>query len=156
MPTSVPDLAPEDHRRLGAGLYNRTWELMSVNGRTADQDDELVHTAHASAWHWRRVGTAANRARSEWLCARVYSVLGRAEPALAHARRCVALVQAGGDGFDDWDEAAAAEAMSRALLVAGDRVGAGMWKARGIAALERVANVKDREPIAADLEELAV
>jgi hypothetical protein len=156
MPAVVSELTADEHRRLGAGLYNRTWELIEIETRRADQDDELVHTAHASAWHWRQVGTAANRARSEYLCARVYSVLGRPESALAHARRCVAIVEAGGDGFEDWDEAGACEAMARALLVAGDAEAARGWKARAMTALERVANANDREPIGADLAELEV
>ena len=65
-------------RRLGADLFNKTWTLMEKDDRTIDDDDEMVHCAHASAYHWRQVGTAANRSRSEWQCSRVYAILGRA------------------------------------------------------------------------------
>ena len=79
---------PEEHRRLGIDLYNRTWTLMDSPG------DEMLHCAHASAYHWMRSGgTTANRARSEWLCSRVYALLGRSEAALQHARRCIELVE---------------------------------------------------------------
>ena len=81
-------LEAEEHRRLGIDLYNRTWTLMDSPG------DEMLHCAHASAYHWMQGGgTTANRARSEWLCSRVYSILGRPEPALQHARRCIELVE---------------------------------------------------------------
>ena len=154
MSTQPPDLDPETHRALGAGLYNRTWDLLAIVDRTPEQDDELVDTAHASAWHWRHVGNAANEARGHWLCARVYALLGRGEPAVHHAERAVAIVQAGGEGFEDWDAAAAAEAMARALAVAGDARGAALWKGRAREALAAVAEDGDREVIEADLESI--
>ncbi len=151
MPTQPPDLGAETHRALGAGMYNRTWELMAIEGRTAEQDDELIDTAHASAWHWRRVGNAANEARGHWLCSRVYALLGRSEPALHHARRAVAIVEAGGEGFEDWDAAAVAESMARAFAVAGDASGVALWKSRARTALATVAEDDDRDVIEADL-----
>ena len=102
-PPPPPELAPEVHRALGAGLYNRCWDLMEIEDRTIDQDDELIATAHASAWHWRQVGHVANQSRGHWMCSRVYAVLGRGEPALYHARRCVEIVDGGGEGIEDWD-----------------------------------------------------
>jgi len=155
-PPTPPDLAPEAHRALGAGLYNRTWDLLAIEGRTPAQDDELVHTAHASAWHWSRVGNAANAARAHWLCSRVYAVLGRGEPAVHHARRANEILAAGGEGIEDWDAAAAAEAMARALVVSGDRAGAAAWKARARAALATIADPEDRAQIEGEIAALPV
>src|SRR6266566_9901491 len=107
-------VTPDEHRQLGVELYNKTWELFG------GEPEALIHTAHASAYHWMQVGTAANRARSEWLCARVYSELGRAEPALHHARRCLELVESDPAAMEDWDLAAAYEALARAHAEAGD------------------------------------
>jgi hypothetical protein len=152
----APELSPDVHRALGAGLFNRTWDLLGVEGRTAAQDDELIDTAHASAWHWSQAGDAANAARGHWLCSRVYAILGRDEPAIHHARRAVDLVERGGGGLEDWDAAAAAEAMARALAVGGDRVGATEWKARATAALAGIADAEDRRVIEADLATLPV
>ena len=143
------DLDAEDHRRLGKDLFNHVWTLLETADRTPDQTDEMIHAAHASRWHWTVGGEPANRARGEWQCSRVYAVLGRGEPALWHARRCLELCQA----FDlgDWDLAAAYEAMSRASLVAGNNDAARDWKARGTTALGDIADPDDREPIEADL-----
>ncbi len=108
-------LQTEDHRRLGIDLYNRTWTLMDAPG------DEMLHCAHASAYHWMQGGgTTANCARSEWLCSRVYSILGLPEPALHHARRCLELVESSPEEMEDWDLAAAHEALARADLAAGE------------------------------------
>jgi hypothetical protein len=140
-----------DHRTLGIQLFNRTWELFDAR----ESDDELIHTAHASAYHWAQVGTAANRARGEWLCARVYSVLDRAEPALHHARRCLELVEAHPEEMDDWDLAGAYEAVARAELLAGNREAAERAVEAGRAACAGIADDEDREPIERDLESLS-
>jgi DNA-binding transcriptional MerR regulator len=155
-PPPPPELSPELHRALGVGLYNRCWTLMEVEDRTRDQDDELIDTAHASAWHWLQVGHAANRARSHWMCSRVYAVLERPEPALFHAGRCLEAVEVGGEGFEDWDTAGAYEAMARALAVNGDLKAAADWKAKAALALQAVAETEDRAPIEGDLATLPV
>src|SRR5262249_58525463 len=85
------------HRRLGIDLYNRTWTLMDSPG------DEMLHCAHASAYHWMQAdGTTANRSRSEWLCSRVYAILGPPEPSLPHARPFLAPVEAAPAGARGW------------------------------------------------------
>jgi hypothetical protein len=144
------------HRALGAGLYNRCWDLMEVEDRTLDQDDELIATAHASAWHWRQVGHVANQSRGHWMCSRVYAVLGRPEPALYHARRCVDIVEGGGEGIEDWDAPSAYEAMARALAVGGDLAGAAEWKAKAAVALQAIAEPEDRTVVEGDLATLPV
>jgi hypothetical protein len=150
-PATPPELDAATHRRLAVGLYNFTWTLMEKPDRTADETDLMIHGAHASRYHWEKVAAAVNRARGEWLCARVYSVLGRAEPALWHARRCLAIVEAGGDGFEDWDRASALEAVARAYAVAGNRVESDRYRAIAAAELPKIAEADDREVIEKDL-----
>lgn len=116
-----PEITATMHRQLAVFLFNRSWELMLNPDRTPSQDDELLHTVHASAYHWRRYGgTAANLARGENQCARVYAALGRGEPAIHHGGRCLELVEAGGEGLEDWDLASALEVLARAHLANGD------------------------------------
>src|SRR5947209_11431482 len=119
--------------------------------RTTDEDAEMLHCAHASAYHWAQVGTAANRARSEWQCSRVYTVVGRSEPALHHARRCLELVEQNPEAMEDWDLPAAYEALARAHAVAGDAAEAARYRDLGLEAVARVADAEDGEHIAADL-----
>jgi hypothetical protein len=145
-------LEAEERRQLAADLFNHTWALLAMMARTPDQDDEMIHAAHASRYHWGEVGSPANRARGEWQCSRVYAVLGRAEPALHHARRCLAICEE--HDLRDWDLAAAWEAVARATRVAGDDAGYREAMARGRAALEGIADPEDRRLIEADLDEL--
>jgi hypothetical protein len=53
-------VTPEEERQLAVDLFNRAWTLIDSDERTAEQDDELIHAAHASRHHWAAVGTVAN------------------------------------------------------------------------------------------------
>ena len=145
-------LEPAERCQLATDLFNHTWELLELTGRTPDQDDEMIHSAHASRYHWGEVGTPANRARGEWQCSRVYAVLHRAEPALHHARRCVAVCEE--HDLRDWDLAAAWEAVARAARVAGDDTAYRDALTRGREALDGIDDPEDRRLIEADLDEL--
>jgi DNA-binding transcriptional MerR regulator len=148
--TPLPtELDPATRRKLAADLFNHTWTLLEKPDRTSNEDDEMIHAAHASRFHWGEVGEPANLARGEWQCARVYSVLGRAEPALYHARRCLEINQA--NGSTDWDLAAAYEAMARAYLTAGDAEQVAAWKAKAVEALDGIADKEEREIIESDI-----
>jgi DNA-binding transcriptional MerR regulator len=140
-----------DHRSLGVDLFNRTWTFFEKETRTPEEDDEMIHMAHASAWHWQQVGTRANRARSEWQCSRAHVLLGQTGQALSHAGRCLALVEANEDGsMEDWDLPAAYEALARAHLVAGNKEEARRYAQLGREATARVADEDDRKVMEAD------
>lgn len=148
----TPGQAADDaalHRRLAVALFNRSWELMGRPDRTPDDDAELVHTAHASLYHWLQVGTPANGARGEWQCARVYAVLGRAEPATYHAHRVLDICRRHGIG--DWDLAFAYEALARAYAVAGQPAEAADWIEQARRAAGDIAEDDDRDYLLAEL-----
>lgn len=132
---------------LAIDLFNHVWTLLEKPDRTPADDDEMFHAAHASRYHRGEIGESVNLARGEWQCSRGYSVLGRAEPAPWHARRCLEINEANGIG--DWD--IAYEAMARASLTAGDLAAVVEWKAKATAALDGIAERDDREVIEGDL-----
>jgi hypothetical protein len=149
-PKTDPGLNPATHRQVGIALFNQTWTLIGLEGRTEEQDSEMIHTAHASAYHWMQVGTAVNRARSEWQCSRVYALLGRAEPALVHARRSLDFCKR--EGIGDFDLAFAYEALARAHAVAGDSGEAERWLEQARTAAAEIAEDDDRRLLLSDLE----
>jgi hypothetical protein len=148
-PRELAELDAATERALAVRLFNRTWELLDTAARSTDQDDEMLHAAHASRFHWGEVGDPVNRVRGEWQCSRVYAVLGRAEPALWHARRSLELCEAHGIG--DFDLAFAYEALARASIVAGDSGAAAGYAVRARVAGESIAEDSDRELFAQDL-----
>jgi len=145
------EIDPTTRRKLAADLFNHTWTLLEKPDRTPGEDDEMIHSSHASRFHWGEVrnGEPVNLARGEWQCSRVYAVLGRSEPALWHARRCLEINEA--NGTADWDIASAYEAMARAYLAAGDLEAVAAWKAKATAALDGIADRDDREVVEGDL-----
>jgi hypothetical protein len=152
METGSESLGREEHRRLGIDLFNRTWTLMESPARTAEDDDELLHCAHASAYHWLRAGTLVNRVRSEWQCSRVYTVLGHAEPALRHARRCLELAESAPAGeLEEFDLPFAYEAMARAHALAANEAEWRDWLERARAGAASVADEDDRALLESDL-----
>jgi len=141
-----------DQRLLAAQLFNDTWRLMEQEDRTREDDDRMLHMAHASRYHWEQVPTAtpAHLARGEWQVSRVYTVLGRPEPALHHAGRVLDICKEHGIG--DWDLAFAYEALARAYAVAGDVERARELTDQALAAVEDIAEQDDRDLVIADLE----
>jgi len=147
-------VTPDEHRRLGIELYNRTWELLDGGA----DPDEIVDAAHASAHHWRHAAgaTDANRARSHWLCSHAYAVLGRPEPALHHAEHCLALVEGAPAQMEDFDLPSAYEALARAHAVAGNAAEAGRYVELGRAEAGKIAEADDRKQLESQLAAIPV
>jgi hypothetical protein len=136
-----------DHRQLGVALFNDVWRLLEKTDRTPEEDDELVRQAHASAYHWLKAPECEpkNRARSEWLCSRVYAVLGRAEPALHHATRCLEITEQHADNVEDWELPFAYEALARSHGVAGGAEKSRRYAQLAGEAAETIDDEEDRE-----------
>jgi len=50
-------ITAEIHKQLAVDLFNQTWNLIDKDERTEEETRTLVNSAHASLYHWRRVGT---------------------------------------------------------------------------------------------------
>jgi hypothetical protein len=151
---SDPGPSVPSERELAARLFNDTWVLLQQQTRTPEEDDRMIHMAHASRFHWDNAGDDQNRAIGEWQVARVYAVLGRGEPAVFHARRC--LDYASRPGADDWLMAGAHEGLARALAVSGDLPAAREACEVAVRLLAQVGDPADREAIEADIGTLPI
>lgn len=151
------DLTPVDHRKLAVDLFNHVWRLLDHPDRTPVEDDELIHAAHASCHHWSRAEIPPDPVRlitGEWQCSRVYSMLGRAEPARWHATRARKGCEAA--GIDGFLLGAAYEALARASRVAGERAETEHWIALGRRIADELPDPEDRQVLTDDLEEIAL
>ena len=144
----------DEQRRVAVELFNHVWTLLERDERTRDDDDEMLHAAHASRFHWGEVGEPVNRVRGEWQCSRVYAALARSEPALHHARRCLELCEE--NDVEEFDLPYAYEALARAHALAGDREEAARYKRLAADAGEQIADEDDRELLFSDLATLRV
>lgn len=143
-----------NHRQLGVDLFNYTWDLLDKKDRTQAEDDEMIHSAHASRYHWGIAGNALNLARGEWQVSRVYAVLGRGEPAFYHARRSLEICQQ--NDISDFDLAFAYEALARASAVGGNASAAQKYLAQAREAGDSIAEKDDKEYFLAALETIQV
>jgi hypothetical protein len=116
MAEGIQEIATEQlwHKKFAVDLNHLVWSLLEKTDRTGEEDDKMVHAAHASHYHWDEIGMAV-RTRGEWLISHVYVVLNRAEAALYHAQRCLALCQE--KNVKDFDIAYGYEAMARAYAL---------------------------------------
>jgi hypothetical protein len=114
---SEPIVTKEEHRKLAVALFNLTWSFLDKKDRTKEDDDKMVHAAHASRFHWGEVGTPLEFERGEWQISRVYSALKRSEPAMYHAKRCLEICKEHQIG--DFDIAFAYESLARACAISG-------------------------------------
>lgn len=106
------------HRKFAVDCFNGTWDLIEKTDRTPEENARMIHTAHASRFHWGEIGTPLNIARGDWQISRVYAVLMQGENALHYAKSC--LHRCMDQNFGDFDLAFAYEAAARAFQVLGD------------------------------------
>ena len=116
MPAEKIAITPAIHRQLAVDLFNTTWKLLDKPDRSPGDNNAMIHTAHASAYHWLQVGEPVNFARSHWQLSRVYALVNQSEPALYHARHSLEICLEKEIG--DFDLAFAYEALARAYAVA--------------------------------------
>jgi len=149
VPTPRVALTKEQHRQIASGLFNYTWSLLERKRRTASLDDEMLEAAHASRFHWGHAGTPLNLSIAEWQVSRVYSVLGRGEPALFHAGRALAIARR--FRLTPFYLAYAYEAMARAASVAERKVDRDRFVRQARRTSARVRDPSNRRMLLADL-----
>lgn len=138
------------HRKFAVELFNYVWKLLEKPDRTREEDDTMLNAAHASRLHWEMVGTPVNLTRGEWQISHVYCVLGRIEPALYHARRCLEICRENDIG--DFDLAYAFETLARAYSIAVRPIECRYYLKLAMQAGKQIANQEDRDHFFNDLE----
>lgn len=133
------------HRRFAAASNNRAWDL-SVQTRNAAEDREMLDAAHASAWHWTKVGTELNFMRATMLLAEVHALLGFGQSALAYAENMRTYFL--GIQSPDWEMAFVHVVYAHAASAAGESEKHRTSYALAVAALEAVSNEKERSIVA--------
>jgi hypothetical protein len=133
------------HRRFAAAANNRAWDL-SVQIRNAAEDQEMLNAAHASAWHWARVGTELNRMRATMLLAEVHASLGLGQSALSYAEEMRTYLL--GIQAPDWEVAFVHAVHAHAASAAGETEKHRVSYELAAAALNAVSNDKERRIVA--------
>lgn len=106
------------HRKFAVDRFNSTWDLMDKKERTHEEDLKMIHSAHASRYHWGEIGTPLEFARGDWQISRVYAILGDGTSAVLYAQE--SLNHCLNNDIGGFDLAFAYEALARASAVLGD------------------------------------
>ena len=138
------------HRQLAKESFNATWTLLDKTDRTEEEDDLMIHTAHASRYHWGHIGSPLEFERGEWQISRVYAVLDRGEPALYHARRCLEICKA--NHIADFDIALAYEAMARAYAIAKNQAECERYLEHAKTAADQIEDKANRDYVLSELD----
>ena len=107
-----------DDKALASRLFNRCWELLEQDGRSEDDDVELLTAALTSRFHWLLAGGSEQWIISDWMVARAASASGSPDTALRFALRAYEAARAG--ETPDWLVASSAEGVARAYAAAGN------------------------------------
>ena len=140
------------HKKLAISNFNRTWDLIDISKRTKEQDLEMIHTAHASLFHWMQIGEPINFARGEWQVSRVYNLLGMGDSALLHGLHSLDLCLKNNIG--DFDLAFGYETVARAYKNLGDVDNQNLYYEKALIATEQIAKKDDKKYTLSELKDL--
>ena len=142
-------LSPDVERQVARQLFNKAWELIDCQDRTAEQDRMMLVTSCAAFLHWDAVGTEENRAIADWQIAHVASLLGYGDLALSHATSALSRVR--GAGLPAWLHASVLEGLARAHAAAGNQAERDSYLKQAIEAVAAVTDAEERKLISAQI-----
>jgi hypothetical protein len=140
------------HRKQAIDNFNATWDLIDKKDRTREDDIKMIHTAHASRYHWGEIGSALEFARGEWQISRVYSLLRMFESSFYHGDYSLKLCEENGIG--DFDLAFAYEAIARAYMINNNKEFMEKYLKLALEASHNISDDGDREYFLSELKSI--
>lgn len=79
------------HKQIASQCFNKVWDFLDMKESTLQEQEQMIHLAHTSFWHWTQVEehTPTNLSIGYWQISRVYAIVGNGDQALFFANRCV-------------------------------------------------------------------
>jgi tetratricopeptide (TPR) repeat protein len=74
------------HRESAKKCFNQAWDYLDKKERDAKDEQEMLHLAHASRYHWSLVGDPRKLAVGDWQISRIYAALNEPHLALRFAK----------------------------------------------------------------------
>jgi hypothetical protein len=144
--------ADEFHKKTAMETNNDVWSILDKANPTEADLEQALDMAFASRFHWSRVGKPINLARADYVISRVCGAMGRSEPALYHANRCLKITEEAGVG--DWDLAFAYEALTRAYAVARNKGEYEKHRKLTLKAMDNIRAEDDRKVVRTEFERI--
>lgn len=137
--------------KFAKSIWNKIWQLLEKEDRTASENEDLILSAFASLYHWKQVGTEVNLQRGYWMLSRVYQTLGDAAQSLDWALKCLEITREHPAVMQDFDLAYAQEGLARSYALSGDLSKAGEHFRAAVNQGQQIADPEDREIFQGDL-----
>jgi hypothetical protein len=157
MTDPVKDPTPEQsaawHRTFAPRAFNHTWDLLDLDTRTTDEDEDMLASTFAQRFHWYHVGDPRSRAIADWQVSRVAVVLGYAELAQRFGQRSLAICEE--NDLDAFVRGFAHEAIARAAAEVDDVDTYTEHLELAKAMLPEIEDTEERDVLAADLAEMS-
>ena len=113
-----PEEVSKWQKWFAAACNNRAWALIEQDPRTPSESHEMLHAAHAAAWHWARVGTELTEARANMLLGMANALNGDGPLSLRYAMSSFNYFNE--HPAPDWEQAFAHATLAAAAHAAGD------------------------------------
>ncbi len=138
------------HNYMATKLFNDTWELLDKADRSLEEDVLMIHTAHASLYHWLQFGEAKNFSIGEWQVSRVYAELKMGESALKHGIANVDLCKK--NKLTGFELGYAYESVARAYKILGNEIEKDNYLKKAISEADNIIDAEEKEYLKNDLE----
>jgi hypothetical protein len=135
------------HRWFAVEFNNRAWDLVEDANRSPDEDELMIHPAHAASLHWLKVGAVIHHLRGKCLLATAYAAARLGEAATRHDEKCLQLCKNAGDEPTAFDRASAYGSAANAYACAGNLVRAEENYRLAVAAAADCSDAADRQVI---------
>ena len=132
----------EFHKKFAKKGFNEAWDYLDKKNRTAEDEQQMLHLAHASRYHWSFVGIARNFAVGDWQLSRVYATLNEPRLALLFAKSALDITKK--NNLSD-NLPSAYEGMARAYAVAKEKKSAMEYIKKAREALDKAKDMSTED-----------
>ena len=139
------------HQWFAVSCFNGTWSYIDKESRTPQEEEEMLQTTMASAYHWsqREDCKPQNLSIGYWQISRVHALCGHGGEAVRYGQLCLDVSQ--GEGIDPFALGYAYEALARGEAVVGNRPKADEWLAKANAVAESITDEETKKMLLDDL-----
>jgi len=141
------------HRYFAVACFNKAWELIDKQDRTAEENEEMIRLTQASIWHWtqREDCKGSNLSIGYWQASRVFAIIGRVEDARRYGKLCLKHSQQEQPFYLGY----AYEALARAEKLAGNADLMASYLANATRLAHQIDEADDRKALLDDLNSIS-
>jgi hypothetical protein len=143
----------EAHKYFSADCFNRTWDYIAKDdGRSAEENMSMLHTAIASLWHWSQRDDVQPEQLSVgyWQVSRVYNLIKQPHNAKMYGMLSLKYAH----NLKPFYKGYAYETLARAEMILNNRFIMNVHIAKARKLLEQIEDQEEMQLLAKDLESI--